>query len=878
MDEHTSTDARLSNYRVERLLGAGGMGSVYLARDLTLDRLVAIKFIAPERAGNAVARRRLIREARAAAALEHPHICGVYEVIDATDGRACIVMQYIEGETLAQKLRGGPMDVRLAMSICADLASALVAAHKRGIVHRDLKPQNVMVTADNRARLLDFGLARQSDAVMLSGEATTATELTGQDVIVGTPAYMSPEQARQLPLDGRSDLFALGAVLFECLTGRRAFEGNSGIEQMSHVLHHEPPPVSSLRPELTVQHDELVRRLLAKHADDRFRSADEALGALRVLLPDSGRSHGAAGSQSTSGSVATRLRRLSVGGRPAVAAGAAVLALLVISVLAFTALPWVSRKTEPSYAEAIVGVLPFTAPRGSASDSAASAGLEEAVTSRLRSTGLVRVLPLEETREAVAERADAAGAARTLGATFVVEGAVVPSPGGLAVDVALVAPDGERRPAGRYAHGGNLLDLHRRMAEGLLKALAQAGAVSAADADAVPPPTENAAAFAEYAQARTFLERPDVQGNLDHAIRLFQRAVATDPHFALAHAGLAEAYWAQFQETKDPAWTRKALQANLDALQVDPTLAEVRMSLAVMYNGQGRHDEAIQELQHVMQRQPGNDNAHRLLASIHAARSDWTAAISAAQRAVALRPSYWRNHSQLGLAYFRAGRYDEAAAAYRRVVELQPDSARGYQMLGTVLHSAGKNDEALPIYEKSIRIRPSPGTLSNLGTLYFWKGEHQKAAETYERALALSPNDPLLHANLGDAYAGLGQSQKARQAYTRAVQHVEQLLSVSPNDAQHLASLALYQAKLGRRGPAAEAIQRALSENSKDGQVLYAAALVHALARNNEAACANLTGAIEHGASTEEIRHAGELQALTGCPAYDQINADRRRD
>lgn len=286
MDHPISADSRLSNYRLERLLGSGGMGEVYLARDLALDRFVAIKFIAPAKAGDASARRRLIREARAAASLDHPNICGVHDVIDTPDGRACIVMQYVEGRTLADVLRDGPMDVRLALTVAADLVSALAVAHKHGVVHRDLKPRNVIITPDSRAKLLDFGIARQASASADADDATTTTQLTTPGVIVGTPSYMSPEQVLQRPLDGRSDLFALGAVLFECLTGRRPFEGGGGLEQVSEVLHHEPPPVSSLRSGLSDRHDELVRRLLAKAPENRFGSAEEVLGALRVLLPE----------------------------------------------------------------------------------------------------------------------------------------------------------------------------------------------------------------------------------------------------------------------------------------------------------------------------------------------------------------------------------------------------------------------------------------------------------------------------------------------------------------------------------------------------------------------------------------------------------------
>jgi eukaryotic-like serine/threonine-protein kinase len=279
--EPAPSDARLSRYRIDRLLGAGGMGSVYLARDLSLNRPVAIKFISDEKAADPAARRRLLREARAAAALDHPNICSVYEVLD--DDRPCIVMQYVEGETLASTLRGGRLDVRLALSITADIAAALSVAHAHNVIHRDLKPQNIIITADHRAKLLDFGVARYTDPAEPSDDVTTASRLTETGDTPGTPPYMSPEQVHGRVLDARSDLFALGAVLFECLTGQRAFKGRNGLEVAAQILSYDPPPVSTLRPELGKQHDELCKKLLAKNPRDRYSSADEVLGVLQLL-------------------------------------------------------------------------------------------------------------------------------------------------------------------------------------------------------------------------------------------------------------------------------------------------------------------------------------------------------------------------------------------------------------------------------------------------------------------------------------------------------------------------------------------------------------------------------------------------------------------
>ena len=280
----------LGRYRLGRLLGRGGMGEVYLAHDETLDRDVAIKFVSADKVGDEVASRRLLHEALSAAALDHPCICTVYETGHTPEGQAFIVMQYVEGQPLSALLQAGPLPVRDALSIAANIAEALSAAHRRGIIHRDLKPSNVMVTPSGRPKLLDFGIAKQ---IVLPPSAvngpTWSGDFTTAGTIVGTPAYMSPEQIQQRPLDGRSDLFSLGVLLFESLTGRCPFEGPSTLESIANVLYLHPPAASSLRRELSDRHDELCRRLMAKDWNDRFQSADEVVGAIRLLLPDTSR-------------------------------------------------------------------------------------------------------------------------------------------------------------------------------------------------------------------------------------------------------------------------------------------------------------------------------------------------------------------------------------------------------------------------------------------------------------------------------------------------------------------------------------------------------------------------------------------------------------
>jgi tetratricopeptide (TPR) repeat protein/predicted Ser/Thr protein kinase len=277
------TGSTVLHYRIERRLGAGGMGEVYLAHDTKLHRQVAIKFLsAPD---DAHARRRLLREARAAAGLDHPGVCAVYEVGTDPARGDFVVMQYVEGEALSDRLRRGRLEPTEALQVAERIAEALMAAHDRGIVHRDLKPQNVIIMPSGRPKLLDFGLAKRALTGAAAAEAQTTAAITRPYAMLGTPGYMAPEQIRNGPVDRRADVFALGCVLYECLTGQRAFPGPTPPDMLGQVLHTDPPPVSSVVPGIGEGVDALCARLLRKDVKERCQSAEEALGAIRALLP-----------------------------------------------------------------------------------------------------------------------------------------------------------------------------------------------------------------------------------------------------------------------------------------------------------------------------------------------------------------------------------------------------------------------------------------------------------------------------------------------------------------------------------------------------------------------------------------------------------------
>ena len=843
-------------YTVVDRLGAGGMGEVYRARDTRLGREVALKQLSDRTSGSDVARRRVLREARAAAALSHPNIATIYDVLE-TPGGLVIVMEYVPGETLASRLRRGALPLDEALAYAVQIADALADAHAHGIIHRDLKPANIHLTPDGKAKILDFGIARSVDE---AGDATAT--MTGGPQIVGTPAYMAPEQLAGGRGDQRTDVYGLGLVLFEMLSGQRPFQRAGVAAHALAVLDGHAPQVRSLAPHVPALVSDAVARALARDPDDRFATAREIGSTLRHAVRDLSEAKTGRFSQVAHRSNPTRW---------AIIAGA-VLAVGTAVAWLLWAQPWT---TSVSAHASAIGILPFRNQSGDAANDPLAVGLTDAVARRLSSVRALRVLPLDESREALRSRRPGEPVAKTLGATFVIEGTLQRSGNSLDVTLSLVGDDGRQHPAGTYTgDASRLFDLHRAVAEGLTAALTRAGALNVGASPEARPPTLDQDAFADYAQAKVFLERPDVPGSLNHAIDLLLSATRRDQQFALAYAALGEAYWAQFRETKDPTWTTKAQAANLEALRIDPAQPEVRMALAVMYQGLGDSAKASEELRQVLALQPRNDNAHLVLSAIHVDKGEWDAAVAEATAAIALRPNYWRNHAQLGDALLRAGRLDGAVNAYRRLTELQPDSARGYQRLGTALQAAGLIDEALANYEKAAAIRPTWAMHSNMGTIHYWRGEHVQAVADYQRAIELAPNEAEPYANLGDALQKLGQPDRAAENYRRAIVEIRKALAIKPNDPMAVSALALYQAKLGMRDAAASSSELAGTLSPQEPEVLFVRAIVQALAGRSASACEAVTAALAHGKGAEEVRRADELKSLRGCPAYDRLQAN----
>jgi tetratricopeptide (TPR) repeat protein/negative regulator of sigma E activity len=836
-------------YRVIRTLGSGGMGTVLLAEDSRLGRYVALKTFRRDPNDPADARDRVLREARAVAGLSHPNIASVHDVLDV-GGEMVIVFEYVEGETLAARMARGRLPVVEAIRIAAEVADGLAAAHARGIIHRDLKPGNIMLTRDGRAKILDFGIARNASA---SQVGTTLTTTSG--VFAGTPAYAAPEQWVGDPVTPRTDLFAFGILLFETLGGRRPFDAESRLAMMQLVLDAPRPNLREVNPQVPASVAALVETLLARDPNLRPASATEVASVLRSVERDLPATQHAF--------VPARTGR-----RPLAVAAVIVLIAAVAALVA----PLRRPDATPSAAVTpVVAVLPLANATGTPANDYIATGVADSLTTSLASMNGVVVISRAAVATAAARESEPARVASELGATYLVEGGVQLSGDRVKLTVNLVRPD--RSVVWADSVEGlfdDIFSLQSRLAAALGRALSVQ--LSAAErAKLAQQPTANPDALAAYYRGRALLERRDVRGNTDAALAAFDEAVRLDPNFAVAHAARGEALWARYVETREPEAPAQAIEAGTTALRLDPNRASVRYTLAVSLAGSGRLDDAVDELQRALALQPTYDDARRELGNVLARKGKLDEAIAEYRRAIALRPDYWGHYSALGFSLLQAARYDEAAEAYRRVIQLQPDSATGYQQLGTVYQAMGRNAEAVANYERSISIQPSAQAYSNLGASHHARGDYRKAIDAYRAAIKIRPNSPATHRNLGDALRRLGLQSDAREAYADAARLAEAALEVNPRDPLTLSSLALYLAKRGDAHAADKRLDEALRLSPDDVQILYRAAAIHALAHRPSQAIAALTAAVRRGYNRRAAAEDDDFSSLRQHPEFVQL-------
>ena len=846
-----SPGTSLGGYEILSLLGVGGMGEVYRARDRKLGRDVALKVL-PEAFGRDAARvSRFEREARLLAAVNHPGIAAIYGAEEAGETRY-LVLELVAGETLSDRMRRA-MSLTDTLRITRQIAEALEAAHERGLIHRDLKPANVMVTPEGRVKLLDLGLAKlmaspKSDQDAFSREITAPLEDTRPGVIMGTVEFMSPEQARGKAIDKRTDIWAFGCILYECLSGRRAFSGDSVSDALAAILLREPE-WSALPADTPPAMRELLQRCLQKDANQRLRDIGDARLAIDELL---------AGMDP---------RRSSVSGvfPPAkkrrwfpVVGGAAVAAVIVAAVFL------IARSRRPVSAPTpnrLMAILPFRDLSNVPGGGLLGEGLVETVSARVGGATGVQVVSPAAAVAASRGESDPLRVARSLGASVVLRGSVQRSGDQVRITYSIWDVGRARELAGGTLDGpaNDLFALQDRLVARVSEAesLPMIGRTMPASGLASGDEQER------YLKAVGLLQHYNTKASVAEALGLLESLSREAPRSPYVFASLARAYLASFDLSHDAGAVAKAESAASRARELGPSLAEVDVTLGELRLHSGNAPGAIEAFRQALAASPTSFEARLGLARALGAAGNDAEAEKTFRQAIDLQPTYWGGWSKLAGFYYGQGRYGEAATAFRRVTEMTPDSAMAFSNLGGVEVLAGDLAAARAAFEKSLSLVATDTAYANVGTTEFFLGNYAKAAAAYDAAVRLTPDHYELWSNLGDARRWApGSREHAAQAYARAIELSRKELAINPNQAQVHSILALCLVKTGKTSEAVEHAAQAVLLDGKNPEILYNAGIVSNLAGRTDEAVDRLRRAAQAGYSRAFIEHEPEIANL----------------
>jgi serine/threonine protein kinase/tetratricopeptide (TPR) repeat protein/TolB-like protein len=864
-----------TRYRIEALLGQGGMGRVYKAYDKDLDRTVAIKVVRDGAIGESDALKRFKQELVLASKISHKNILRIHDMGDV-GGLRFISMAFVEGKDLQHIIRENPkMPLERILNFARQIAEALAAAHAEGVVHRDLKPQNLLVDKNDQIFVCDFGLAKSFEE--------GAIGMTRTGAFLGTPRYMSPEQVEGKPADGRADLYAFGLILYEMVIGDVPFTGESTLKVMYQRIQEKPKSPKLLRPDLPNWLVKIIMRCLERDPNDRYQNAYEILADLQGGQSGSGVSR-VGMSRIGSGSQSVIIQIPEFANHRWVWIVAGVVALLLIAF----AIPPVRHlipgfhveQTGPAGSAAsgipplssgrYVAILPLQVLGDQSQLDYLAQGIQEALSAKLFQLKGVHV-----TSSDAASKVDAKQPlekiARSLGANTLVQGMVQGNGDRIRIILNMEDVVNGKRIWSQQFDGvpADLFTLEDHIYAQVVSAM-DVNPTNEENANAEARPTDNVASYDFYLRGRNALRVNDAK-SIQTALDFFNQAVKQDPKFALAYTGVAQASLRMYGLTNDGFWTQKAQAAAQQALQLNDKLPEVHSTLGSVYRATGKYSEAIAELNRAQALAPNSDEVYWRLGTVYLSKGDMPHAIEAYQKAVQLNPYYWVNENSLGAAYFQMGDYDKALAAFKQVATLEPDVNAGYENTGNVLVQQAKYGEAVPYLQKALAIEPNAGAYSNLGTAYFFLKQYAESAQAFEKAVALNANDTQLAVNLGDAYRALGQTDKAHAAYQQAISAGYKELQTNPQDTSVLAEVALSYASLGRPQDADTFIARARAQDKKDVNLAYTEVQIDALNGKSSQAMTLLAAVLADHYPAESAAVDPDLESLHSNPEFDKL-------
>jgi len=856
---------QLSSYKIISLLGKGGMGEVYLARDTRLDREVAIKLLPPMLTRDPEREERFKREAKLQAKLNNHQNIAIVHALEQSENASFLVLEYVPGETLGDRLQHGALPAAEALPLFRQIAAALAAAHQQGIIHRDLKPANIKITPNEQIKVLDFGLAK-----LLHHEAPTAEAVdsllttrtywtTDRQVIIGTVPYMSPEQTYGKELDHRTDLWAFGCVWYEALTGQRPFTGADTFD-LFNAIRTQAPNWQALPADTPQPIRKLLQQCLQKEPAQRLSSANDALRVIAEV-------------ENSPGSLLiAKLKRWK---NQVVYAAIVSLAMTLglvyrqpIQAYVATMMAWLT----PIPKDKTLVILPFKELGNPAKEDKVGRGLAKALHDLLMSIADLRVLPLAESVQANLTNASADHVMKTLGVNLLLQGEVQREGDAITIHYRVQNNQGTALFSGSAkGKSDDYAKLQNEIAATVANAL-KLNVVSLPSATSF----QDQSSETKYLEALTALQGDLTRETIAPIIKSLHELQSKESTSARVLAALSQAYFHQANLANDFDAARTALQFAEQALQQDAQSIEVQLASGQALYFLGECQPAIARFRSVQEKQPGNLDAILGLARAHQDCGQLPEAENFYKSAVTHWPNYWGSHNELGAFYFDQARYEEALREWEWVMLQNPDGAGGYINVGNALFKLGQYAQSETYFHQALnKLATNQETNENAyigwGTAQFYLEKYQDAAATFEAGLTLNDKSPWLWANKGDAlYRIPGQESEAFEAYKNAIT----LTKRNQPDALGLARMAEIYAKRSRikgmdeqvktedQQNALNFIRQALKDAPTDVEVLLSSIFVYHLTGDNPRAIDSVALALKNGLHLSELQNEPELRAL----------------
>lgn len=781
------------HYEIQRKLGEGGMGVVYLAKDTRLNRDVALKFLPRHIARDKVERQRFEIEAQAAAGLSHPNIAHVH-AIEEVDDELFIVLEYVEGDELKDVIEGDSLNIISKLEIAEQIASGIYKAHQKGVIHRDIKSRNIMIDSTGAVKIMDFGLARLEGTDHITKTGTT----------IGTTAYMSPEQLRGSEADVRSDIWSFGVVLYELFSGQLPFRGLHEPAVMYSISEDSPHPLETDDEEPPEYIKTIISKCLEKNPDDRYQSMEEILADLKAqkVNPLIDTSTPKWRSSKTTSYLSIGIASVSV--------------LIIVFYFFWQGFSGFGSDVPN---KRYLAVLPIENIGGNPEMQSICDGLAETFSYRLSELEQYEesywVTPASEIRKENVLSASQAN--KVFGVNLAISASIQTVQDSTRLILELVDADNVRRLDTRQitVHANDLGMLEVSAIQEMLNMLEIdiQPKIERAIREGVP---SNPKAYEYYLKGRASLQKEMNLDDLNEAIDLFEQSVIIDPEFALGYAGLGEGYWRQYEVTGDVEYVDLAETALNRANSINEHLAPVQHLFGLLKSGTGEYEESIRSFERALEIDPKYTASYREMANVYNEIGDTDRALDTYQKAIKLKPEYGEGYKDLGVYHLSNGNFDGAIKNFKQVVAITPNNSKSFSNLGVAYFYKGDSEKAREMFEKSLELDQNPLTANNLAGLYFTDEMYQEAADMYEIVLEEYPNRYDVWGNYAEAIEQTGNSNKASELFKKAIEKAKQQHEINPNNALVLADIGAYYSDLYESEQAIDYIRRALDINDQN--------------------------------------------------------------